>query len=35
MDVWKGILSHNGGLEMGSEHYYYVGPSSVVASGEL
>lgn len=23
-DVWKGILSANGGLEMGSEHHYYV-----------
>ncbi|KAF8534194.1 hypothetical protein BDD12DRAFT_896756 [Trichophaea hybrida] len=22
-DVWKGILSQNGGLEMGTEHYYY------------
>ena len=23
-DVWKTILTLNGGLEMGSEHYYYV-----------
>jgi hypothetical protein len=25
-DVWKGILTANDGLEMGSEHYYYVCP---------
>jgi hypothetical protein len=23
-DVWKAILTANGGLEMGSEHFYYV-----------
>jgi hypothetical protein len=24
-DVWKGLFTVNGGLEMGSEHLYYVG----------